>query len=279
MRVTSITSQSQEDTSASDLPDFTMFEVETTGKLTRDHIMRLAVGVSGAVLIKDFSSRSDCDDIMAALETCELGSYDEQVVIPRIAKLGPAVNDLYSAGQLNADYWQHCAQALQARSTLLRGTDPMDLAVGQLREAWGDEVELARTGGKPMYAGLIREMSQGARMHFDEITREYPGTLDETPASFLTFNWYVAMPAAGGETSVFRHHWRPSDEQYKDGFGYLEAAVAGDPVATIAPQAGDAAIFDTRNMHVIRPGRGPGRRVTVSFFLGITGRGPLEIWS
>jgi 2OG-Fe(II) oxygenase superfamily len=279
VHVTSITSKSQGDLSASDSPDFTMFDVETAGRLTRDHIMRLAVGVSGAVLIKGFSSRQDCDDIMAALETCELGAYDEQVITPRIAKLGPAVNDLYSSGQLNEHYWEHCAQALRTRSTLLRGTDPMELAVGRLREAWGGEVQPARTAGKPMYAGLIREMSQGSRIHFDEITREYPGTLDETPASFLTFNWYLSMPAGGGETSVFRHRWRPADEQYRDGYGYLAGAVDGEPAATMTPEAGDAAIFDARNLHVVRPGRGAGRRVTVSFFLGITGRGPLEIWS
>jgi hypothetical protein len=277
--VTSITSQSQEDISASNSPDFTLFDVETTDRLTRDHIMRLAVGVGGAVLIKNFSSRQDCDDIMAALETCELGAYDEQVITPRIAKLGPAVNDLYSSGKLNEQYWQHCEQAFRTRSALLRGTDPMELAVSRLREAWGGEVQPARTAGKPMYAGLIREMSQGSRIHFDEITREYPGTLDEIPASFLTFNWYLAMPAGGGETSVFRHRWRPDDEQYRDGYGYSAAAVAGEPVATMAPEVGDAAIFDTRNLHVVRPGRGPGRRVTVSFFFGITGRGPLEIWS
>jgi len=74
VRVTSITSQSQEDISGNNSSDLTMFDVETTDKLTRDHTMRLAVGVAGAVLIKNFSSRQDCDDIMAALETCELGA-------------------------------------------------------------------------------------------------------------------------------------------------------------------------------------------------------------
>lgn len=256
-----------------------MFDAETTDKLTRDQIMRLAVGLSGAVLIKNFSSRQDCDDIMAALETCELGAYDEQLITPRIAKLGPAVNDLLPSGKLNDQYGQLCAQAIRIRSTLLRGSDPMELAISQLSEAWGGEVEHARNAGKPMYAGLIREINQGTRIHFDEITREYPHALDEIPASFMTFNWYLAMPAEGGDTSVFRHRWRPADEQYLDGYGYLDDVVEGEPVASFTPEVGDAAIFDSRNMHIVRPGIGPGRRVTVSFFVGITGRGPLEIWS
>jgi 2OG-Fe(II) oxygenase superfamily len=277
--MTSVTSQPEQDISANNSPIYTLFDVETTDVLTRDHLLRLAVGVVGAVLIKNFSSRRDCDDIMAALETCELGAYDEQLISPRIAKLGPAAYDFYSSHQLDERYWQHAAQARQTRSTLLRGTDPMDLALSRLREAWGDDIEPALTGGRPMFAGMIREINQGAKIHFDEITREFPGTLDETPASFLTINWYLAMPEGGGETSVFRHRWRPADEQYRDGYGYVDAAVAGEPMASLTPEVGDAAIFDTRNLHLVRPISGAGRRVSLSFFLGITGRGPLEIWS
>jgi hypothetical protein len=274
-----MTSQPQNNISANSSPIYTLFGVETTDVLSRDHIMRLAVGVVGGVLIKNFSSRQDCYDIMAALEKCELGAYDEQLITPRIAKLGPAAYDFYGAHKLDERYWQQADEANRIRSTLLRGSDPMELAVGRLREAWGDEVQPALSDGKPMFAGMIREINQGAKIHFDEITREFPGTLDKIPASFLTINWYLAMPAGGGETSVFRHRWRPADEQYRDGYGYMEKAVAGEPVATMLPEVGDAAIFDTRNLHLVRPVSGAGRRVTLSFFFGITGQGPLEIWS
>jgi hypothetical protein len=277
--VTAITATPEEDISANSSPIYTLFDVETTDRLTRDHILRLAVGVSGAVLIKNFSAVADCRDIMNSLEVGDLGSYDEQLISPRIAKLGPAAYDFYGAHQLDERYWQHAADATRSRSTLLRGADPLELAVDQIRAAWGDEIEPARSGGRPMFAGMIREISHGAKIHFDEITREFPGTLDETPASFLTLNWYLAVPDGGGETSVYRHRWRPADERHRDGYGYRETAVAGEPVATLRPEVGDAAIFDTRNLHLVRPISGAGRRVSLSLFLGITGRGPLQIWS
>lgn len=277
--MSTVTSHDQEDISANSSPIYTLFDVETTGKLARDQILRLAVGVVGAVLIKGFSSRSDCADIMKALENCEIGAYDEELISPRIAKLGPAAYDFYGAHQLDERYWQQADEANRSRSGLLRGSDPLGLAIDRLREAWGADVEPARSGGRPMFAGMIREISQGAKIHFDEITREFPGMLDETPASFLSLNWYLAMPDGGGETSVFKHRWRPADERYRDGYGYLEAAVADEPAATLRPEVGDAAIFDTRNLHLVKPISGPGRRVSLSFFLGITGRGPLQIWS
>jgi hypothetical protein len=71
--MTTTTSHSQEDISANSSPIYTLFDVETTDRLTRDHILRLAVGVVGAVLIKGFSSRQDCADTMQALENCEIG--------------------------------------------------------------------------------------------------------------------------------------------------------------------------------------------------------------
>jgi hypothetical protein len=216
---------------------------------------------------------------MAALDTCELGAYDEQLISPRIAKLGPAAYDSYASRQLDQQYWDCAAQATKTRSTLLRGGDPMDYAMDRLRVAWGGGVRYAQSGGRSMFAGMIREISNGAKLHFDEITRELPGILDETPASFLTLNWYLSMPEQGGETSVFRRRWHPADETDRDGYGYSETVVADEPVATVHPKVGDAVIFDTRNLHLVRPSIGSGRRISVSFFLGISGSGHLILWS
>jgi hypothetical protein len=270
---------SAQDVSANNSPIYTLFGVETTERLTREHLTRLAVGVVGAVVIKNFSSRQDCVDVMGELENILLGGYEERLISPRIAKLGPAAYDFYGATTLNDEYWQQSDEAAQVRSTLLRGTDPMDLATGRIKEAWGGPVEPARSGGRPLFGGMIREINNGAKLHFDEITREFPGVLDRTPVSFLTINWYLSVPEAGGETSVYRRRWRPADEAHRDGYGYDEVVVADEPAATFRPEAGDAVIFDTRNLHLVRPNNGGGRRVSLSFFLGFPGDGPLHIWS
>jgi hypothetical protein len=33
-------------------------------------------------------------------------------------------------------------------------------------------------GGRPLFAGMIREFAGGARIHFDEVVREFPGVFD-----------------------------------------------------------------------------------------------------
>lgn len=266
--------------SANASPIYTLFDVEVTDALTREHILRLAAGVLGAVRVRGFAAPAECSAIMGELDrNPPLGTYDEQLIYPPIAKLGPAAYDCYVAHGLGEEYWERAAEARRVRATMLHGGDPMDHALEQIRAAWGDTVEYASSGSRPMFAGMIREIAQGAKLHFDEVTRESPGLLDHTPASFLTLNWYLATPEHGGELSVYRHRWRPLDERFRDNYGYLPAAVADEPVAQVRPQVGEAVLFDSRNLHAIAPIVGDGRRVSLSFFIGITGHGALQLWS
>ncbi len=273
-------STARSDVSANASPIYTLFDVETTDALTREHILRLGAGVLGAVRVRGFAAPHDCRAIMRELDRHPpLGTYDEQLIYPPIAKLGPAAYDCYVADGLGEEYWTRAAEAVQVRRTLLHGGDPMDHALARIRTAWGGPVEYASSGGQPMFAGMIREIANGAKLHFDEVTRESPGLLDVTPASFLTLNWYLATPEHGGELSVYRHRWRPMDERHRDSYGYLPAAVADEPVAMVHPCVGDAVLFDSRHLHAIAPPSGSGRRVSLSFFLGITGHGELQLWS
>lgn len=269
----------QRDVSTNASPIFTLFDSETVDELTRDHILRLAVGVLGAVRIRGFSSPQECADIMEGLDHREFGAYDENLIFPPIAKIGPAAYDFYGAHTLTEEYWKIAEDARRLRGKLHHGSDPMDLAVERVSRAWGGEVVPARSRGRELFAGMIREISSGAKLHFDEIVREFPGILDETPASFLTLNWYLSMPEEGGETRVYRRRWRPADEVFRDGYGYDEKVVEDEPVAVARPQTGDAVIFDSRNLHAVNEIGGGGRRVSLSFFLGVTGRGPLQVWS
>lgn len=257
----------------------TLFDSETADRLTADHLTRLAAGSVGSVRIPDFFGVDQCMEIMRALETCEMGSYDEQLVQPRIAKLGPAAYDFYGEGGLRREYWEHAAQSAAARSGLLHGEDPLDAATGLIAAAWGDRVDPATSGGRPLFAGMIREINNGARMHFDEVIREFNGVLDQQPIAQIAFNCHLSTGLEGGEAVAYRRRWHPGDEEHRDGYGYDRSLVAGEPAASVRAGLGDAVFFDPRNYHLVRPVQGGGRRVTLSFFIGVTARGPLVVWS
>ncbi|MGP4002850.1 2OG-Fe(II)-dependent halogenase WelO5 family protein [Streptomyces sp. 8N706] len=260
-------------------PVYTLFDAIQTNTLDRDILARIGAGTLGAARVRDFFTRAQCEEIMQSLETCDMGSYDEQLVQPRIAKLGPATYDFYGNPELPPAYWEHTEQSDKSRSGLLFGTDPLDEATAKLEKVWGRPVTRATSQGRPMFAGMIREINSSAKMHFDEVVREFPGVVDETPLFQIAFNCHLAMPETGGEALVYRRKWQPSDERHRDGYGYAESIVADEPYVSVQAGVGDAVFFDPRNYHLVRPNVSGGRRVTLSFFMGVTADGSLITWS
>ncbi|GAA2382315.1 hypothetical protein GCM10010420_00220 [Streptomyces glaucosporus] len=253
----------------------TLFEPVVTGELTRGDLVRLAAGVAGAVQVKGFFTPEECRAIVEAAENHEMGSYN---FTPRMAKLGPAAYDYYKTGSLGDAYFAQVAEDTVVRATLMDGRDPLAAALERLSRAWGGPVAPARSGGRELFAGIIREINNGARTHFDEIARECPAALDLPPVAQLAFNCHLTVPEGGGEPVVHRRRWRPSDEEHRDGYGYRAELAEGEPSVRLQPEVGDAVLFDPRNFHSVGPITG-GRRVTLSFFIGVTGDGSLSVWS
>lgn len=255
------------------------FDIAVTDQLRPEHVTQVAANVLGAIRIRNFFTPAECEEIVSALDDCELGAYDEQLVQPRVAKLGPAAYDYYGISGLTDEYWAAAQQAEAIRSTLLRGRDPMELAATRLAAGWGGDVRAATAGGRQMFSGMIREINFGAKLHFDEIVREFPGVLDQQPVCQLAFNCYLAMPPAGGESVVSCRRWTPTDEDHRDTYGYQRSLVSGQPTASVRAERGDGLLFDCRNYHLVRPNLGGGRRVTLSFFIGLQATSWLQVWS
>jgi hypothetical protein len=260
-------------------PAYVLFDQLTRDRFKAADLTQLAAGVLAALRVEAFFSVDECASIMTALQSCEMGSYDEQVVRPRIAKLGPAAYDFYLDGTLGDAYWEHAAQSAETRRRLLDGRDPLQRAWDLIGAAWGSPVRPATVGERPLFAGMVREIKNGTRMHFDEVVRELPGTFDETPVCQLALNCHLEMPAQGGEAVVFRRRWDPEDEQHRDGYGYSPSLVESCARVSVRAEMGDAVLFDPRNYHRVEPNAGAGRRVTLSFFLGVMADGNLTAWS
>ncbi len=259
-------------------PVHTLFELDIVELLDADRLSKVAAGVLGAVHIKNFFTASECRGTVASLAQDSLGEYDQELVGRRIRKLGPAVFDYYNAAEVEPSYWEEAQAAARTRSGLLDGHDPLAVALDRIGAAWKGGVTLATSGGTPLFAGMLREMDEGTGIHFDEVEREFPACLDETPLSQLAFNCYLETPAKGGEVTVFRRRWRPADELQRDGYWYRHDVVAQEPYVTVSPASGDAVIFDPRNYHMVEANHG-GRRVTLSFFIGVSRHGNLFVWS
>ncbi|WP_344041976.1 hypothetical protein [Saccharothrix xinjiangensis] len=250
----------------------------------RDHLAQVASGALAAIRVPELFTHEECERIMTTLATCPMGSYDEQRVQPRVPKLGPAIYDYYgesASGELPVSYWEHATQSEETRSGLLGGEDPLPIALSRIERIWGNPVRRAAVAGRTLFAGMIREINLGMKLHFDDVIREVPGLLDEMPMCQLAFNVHLAAPRSGGEANVYQRRWRVTDElpENRDTYGYDEKIVLGDARAVVRAEVGDATFFDSRNYHIVRPNTSDDRRVTMSFFMGLTASGEITVWS
>lgn len=101
---------------------------------------------------------------------------------------------------------------------------------------------------------------------------------DQRVVAQLAFNAWVAVPAQGGETSVWRRRWEPEDEVHREAYGYARSVVERTQCVTLAPELGDGLLFNPNNLHSVAPNPGQ-RRIAFAFFLGLTTTGQLIYWS
>jgi hypothetical protein len=263
-----------------------LFRIVTTAELRRHHLEELAAGLCGAVRVCGILAEPRCLRFLSAFDAAVMDHYDPERYGLPIGKFGPVLNEYISPAGLPADYWRASDAAERYWSDLAStggGEDPRDIrryCREYLRAAWGAEIEPAVIQGRPVFWGILREARDGTLIHWDEAARETRQTpMRQLPIAQLACNVFISVPATGGATSVWRHRWQPQDERHRLRFGYTETAVDPYPCLRVTPGLGDAVFFDPRNFHRAEAASGRGRRVSLSFFLGVTATGALSIWS
>lgn len=157
--------------------------------------------------------------------------------------------------------------------------DPIAISLARLGSAWGAAVLPATIGGRAVFGGTLREINDGALIHYDDINRELLGGIfDQEVVAQLAFNVWVSVPAAGGATTVWRHRWEPADELDRTAYGYRPETVEDCQHISLTPELGDGLLFNPANFHAVDPNPG-GRRIAFAFFLGLTTTGQLIAWS
>lgn len=257
-----------------------VWEVCMTERLTRRQIIDLVTGKVGAIHVRQFLPPQSAELAVRSSDHMMMTLYSPEVVFPPVSKSGVALFDYYDDNEIRDDYWAAAAVAHAERRIFFEQSgDPLWRCTAALRRAWKGSVRIATVAGRDLFAGMRREFSGGAKFHFDDVNIEFPGVFDDDIIYQIGFNAYLEMPSEGGSLSVAQHPYHPRDERFRDGYGYLNEIADGDEVATIHPRQGDAVLFCTRNMHSVEPVTGVGRRITFSFFIGMTATGGLVLWS
>jgi hypothetical protein len=247
---------------------------------SRQHIADVASGTLAAAHIPSFFDEPTLGSMIAGLH--HLPTVDYYPARVAMTRFGPALNDYRTPdGTLEADrYWPAAEAAARLWRQAGMEPNPVHASLKALGEAWGSTVVPATIGGRPAFVGMLREINAGTLLHYDDIHLEYPaGLFDQTVVSQLTYNVYLTVPQQGGETRLWRHRWQAADDVRRYRYGYDPQVVDECPQVTVRPGSGDALLFNPNHYHMVLPSGEGQRRVTATYFLGVTPDGDLIAWS
>jgi hypothetical protein len=254
------------------------FQAATAKGLSRGNIESVAAGTVGALRLPNFLSAAECAVHTAALQPARLTPYNPTRYDP-VTRLGPAINEYNTDGLLPEAYWSQAESATRYWQRNRR-EDLRANCLARFRDAWGGHAGPARTSGRELFWGMVREVNSGMRPHWDEVVREFPHDfMDARPVVQMAFNVYLSMPDTGGETLIWPRRWQPADEDHRKGFAYGSAMVFNEDPLVVGSRTGDALLFDPRNYHAVNEGDESGRRISLAFFVGLTSWGGLIVWS
>lgn len=246
--------------------------------LRHHQLAALADGTAGAIRIPSFLPESLADAILGRLSPEHLERYDPKNYPVDAYRFGPTLNEYCDGGNLRAAYWDAASAANRTWTARFADLGVRDHIRTQLGSASHTTVGPACVHGRPMYWPIVREISSGTLLHWDDISREYSdGLFDEPIISQFAVNIFITAPRIGGELRIWRRTWHPDDERKRHAFGYCSSLVTETPDLVIQAKRGDAVIFHPAHYHDVAPSSDD-RRVTISLFLGIVGDG-LVTWS
>jgi hypothetical protein len=260
-----------------------LFTTADTTAFTDRHIAALATGTLAAVRVPGFLDDKACAHAASAAARLPTRAYDRARVPTPIQRFGPSLNDYRTPDGLDHDrYWADADAARAAWTRLALRPDPVAVALARIGSGWGAAVGAATINGRPVFGGTLRAINHGTRIHWDDVTREFPhGLFDQAVTAQLAFNLWVTAPPSGGATTIWRRRWEPADQTHRADYGYTSAVVTGHQHVTITPRAGDALLFAPGHYHAVDPidPTTSGSRIAFAFFLGLTTTGNLVLWS
>ncbi|MCZ1075269.1 2OG-Fe(II) oxygenase [Rhodococcus sp. A5(2022)] len=227
---------------------------------------------------------SFCRRAVSAADTLTYSAYDKTADsedYSPILKVGPTVFDYI--GKPIDPYLDEAAESahqMRAAFTAAGVPHPLDLALDYFASTWDGEVAIAQEGGRPYFAGVLRDMAGGALPHVDHARKETPELTIGRTISQASLLFYLQAPSSGGALRVYdKAPTDVDDERHRLGYGYGPAAIAGATFSGVTPATGSVVLFPSTRIHSVDPVTGTGRRVTWSVFLGVTPEGTLLLWS
>jgi len=256
--------------------------------LTRETLDALFANQIPCIRIKGFATADECRAFVAAMDAIALNK-EYQVASPSVRALPKyiGVPQFEYRKKSKAAYFAEVEPSFadQAKVFAHCGFDPIQRLIDRVHAVVPERpIGLAREPDHgSYYAGIIRETTGGTNLHMDFARFSAPDYAIGTNSAQIATNFYASGTAAGGETTVYNHHFEPTVPAgtYYEISPLDPVRVAASESHTFMPVAGDLVMFNSRNPHRVHfnPNDDGTRRMGIGSFIGRRPDGELVLWS
>lgn len=226
-----------------------------------------------------------CTDLVRAAATVPFQAYaktENSDDYAPILKFGPTAFD-YIGQPDKSGYFASGRDAAAAGAAAFAAAgviNPLTLVLNALRRAWPRPVDVAFEGYSAYFAGVMRDIRDGALPHVDHAKVETPELIIGDTIAQVSLLIYASVPTTGGALRVYDK--TPTASDYRDhtlGYGFSPEAVRGTTFRGVTPEVGSVVLFPSTQIHSVDAVTGDGQRITWSTFIGLRPDGSLVLWS
>ncbi len=213
--------------------------------------------------------------------------YEVTQGVGTINKVGKAVFDYADTPHRINEYYDQIEHVTEMLCGFFDGDTPLKQLLEELNNCWPAGAEVEHFHDRPMYYGLLRDFppESYALPHQDMTHWDIPQTsrLSEVSAQFAA-NVYLQVPRKGGELVVYQRSIQDREEykkcQNSDNYGLDIDKAQPAAYITIVPKPGDLVLFNSHNIHEVKPNSSDVRRITTSCFINFSDiETPLKFFS
>ncbi|MFO0722762.1 MAG: 2OG-Fe(II) oxygenase [Myxococcota bacterium] len=244
-----------------------------------DALAALCRGEVPAIRVPGLLSAAECASVVQGLPEGAFTSYARTPAFQAFERFGIA-----QAGygtQRRDLYFEHAVAARAERDRLISraGVDPLGRAMERIRTEAQAQIEIAREpDGREYFAGILRRINGGIRLHADTCRRTDPRWQIYGCQAQLSLNVYLTDFQGGTCVIYERLHEAADDDTVPAGsYIYDRGLVSGARQVRVAPQCGDLLLFNSRCYHEVEAAGSD--RLSYAAFVGLLSDRRFLVWA
>ena len=237
-------------------------------EITKTDFQSLIQGTIPAIIIKNFYSKNQCDEISQKIDSVQKADFNNS----KLEHIGPF---LMAHATRKQEYFESAKKDKKKRQEIFSNeTEPTARIFSIFRKLFPEYlISTAKESKNEFSPYIIRIHKKGKSIPIHKDNVKYEGKEYEISKvdSQLSCILHLQESEKGGELVIYDKNWKREDEKFrKIDFGYESKIISESNFCRISNlEAGDLVIINPNYFHQVTKIEGKSSRISLGMFVGI----------